>query len=205
MTDPVQCEFVSWNRCAGLGLRLARRIMASGYRPTLIVAVGRGGWMPARVLSDRLGQVNLASVKIEHYRAARKGPETIVRYPLPAPVNGERILLVDDVSDSGDTLEVALAHLRGRGAPQSVRTAVLHHKSVSRHTPDYFAARVVKWRWIIYPWAATEDLVSLLRAAGADPGDPARAGEILRRRHGLRIPRALLAETLTALREEVWK
>jgi len=205
MTDPVQCEFISWNRCAGLGLRLARRIMESGYRPTLIVAVGRGGWMPARILSDRLGQMNLASVKIEHYRAAHKGPETIVRYPLPATVDGERILLVDDVSDSGDTFAVALAHLRSRGEPRAVRTAVLHHKTVSRHAPDYFAARVVKWRWIIYPWAVTEDVVTLLREAGADPDDPARAGEILRRRHGLRIPPALLAEMLTALREQVWK
>ena len=42
-----------------------------------------------------------------------------------------------------------------------MRTAVLHHKQTSSHVPDYHAQRIVKWRWITYPWAIVEDLTVL--------------------------------------------
>jgi hypoxanthine phosphoribosyltransferase len=156
------CELVSWERFDTLARTLARQIRDSGDRVDLIVGIDRGGYMPARMISDILGIMNLASFKIEHYHGSVKSKAAFVRYPLVADVAEQHILLVDDVSDSGDTFHVALQHIESRGKPKQVKTAVLHHKTVSTFEPEYYAAVVKKWRWIIYPWAVTEDLAVLI-------------------------------------------
>jgi hypoxanthine phosphoribosyltransferase len=156
------CELVSWERFDTLARTLARQIRDSGDRVDLIVGIDRGGYMPARMISDILGIMNLASFKIEHDHGSVKSKAAFVRYPLVADVAEQHILLVDDVSDSGDTFHVALQHIESRGKPKQVKTAVLHHKTVSTFEPEYYAAVVKKWRWIIYPWAVTEDLAVLI-------------------------------------------
>jgi len=190
------CEIISWNAVHVLGRRLARKIIASGYRPDLIVAIGRGGWVPGRILSDFLGQMDLTSFKIEHYRGTRKAKAAQVRYPLAAEVAGRRVLLVDDVADSGETFAVALEHLNSRGAPAELRTAVLHYKTVSSFVPDYYGQKVVKWRWIIYPWAVAEDVGSFIRAMAPRPASPDEAARRLAAEHGIRLPRKLLLDLL---------
>jgi hypoxanthine phosphoribosyltransferase len=158
------CELVSWERFNVLARTLARQIHDSGDPIDLIIGIGRGGYLPARMVSDMLGIMNLACFKIEHYHGSVKSKAAFVRYPLVADVNEQHILLVDDVSDSGDTFHVALQHIESRGKPKQVKTAVLHHKTVSAFEPDHYAAVVKKWRWIVYPWAVTEDLAVLIGA-----------------------------------------
>ena len=135
--ETLRCELVSWEQFCALARQLALRVRASGFTPDMIVAIGRGGCMPARLLSDYLDIYNLSSFKIEHYRRAHKQAETRIRYPLSANVEGLKLLLVDDVSDAGDTLEVAVSHLHERGPPAEIRTAVLHHKTVSSFVPGF--------------------------------------------------------------------
>lgn len=200
MDRPIPCEVVTWNRFYTLARRLARRVLDSGYRPDTLVAIGRGGYLPARILSDFMGIMDLTSFKIEHYTATRKSRRAVVRYPLTADLTDRRVLLVDDVSDSGDTFATALAHVRGCGNPAEVRTAVLHHKMVSRYTPDYFVHRVVKWRWIIYPWAIAEDLGNLIQAMRPKPGNEREISRRLLEQHGIRLPRGVLTDVL-AMRE----
>ena len=195
----VPCELVSWGRCYGLCRTLAARLRASGFRPEVIVAIGRGGWMPGRVLSDLLGVMDLTEFKVEHYRGARREAAARVRYPLSAAVAGRRVLLVDDVSDTGDTYRVALDHLAERGPPLEVRTAALHHKTVSSFEPDLYAARVVRWRWLIYPWAVVEDLSGFVAAMVPRPQAPEAIAERLRAEHGLRVTRRLLEDVIAEL------
>lgn len=90
------------------------------------------------MLSDYLDIYNLSGFKIEHYRRAQKQAQARVRYALSANVEGLKLLLVDDVSDGGDTFEVAVSHLHERGPPAEIRTAVLHHKAVSSFVPDFY-------------------------------------------------------------------
>ncbi len=183
-----RCEYISWNRFYRLSAELYRRIAASGFRPDIIVGIARGGYMPARVLADFFDLMNLAAIKIEHYHGPRKSAQATVRHPLTADITGQRVLVVDDVGDSGDSLDAALAHLRDCGSPADLRTAVLHHKLTSSHRPDFCAARIVKWRWIIYPWAVTEDLKDLLGRVSPRPQSVQEAQKALAERHGLRIP-----------------
>jgi hypoxanthine phosphoribosyltransferase len=60
---------------------LVAKVRAAGFTPQVIVAIGRGGWMPARILSDFLGQMNLATIRIEHYRGPHRTRIATVRHP----------------------------------------------------------------------------------------------------------------------------
>lgn len=194
--EPIPCEVISWNHFYAMARRLAHQIDDSSFHPDTIVAIGRGGYLPARILSDYLGLMDLTSFKIEHYIGATRSRHAVVRYPLSADLTDKRVLLVDDVSDSGDTFTTALEHLRSCGTPAEVRTAVLHHKVTSHYTPDYFVQRLVKWRWLIYPWALAEDITSFIRAMHPRPTNADAIAARLADSHGVRIPRRVLLDIL---------
>jgi len=143
--------------------------------------------------------MNVVSFRIEHYRGSERAPHAIIRNPLSAEITGRRVLLIDDVSDSGETFEMALRHLRERLPTAEIRTAALHHKTASRFVPDYFAIKVVKWRWITYPWAVIEDLSGFIRAMEPRPTDVAAVTERLRRDHALKIRPCVVLDVLHLL------
>ncbi len=192
----IPCEVISWESFYRMSQRLARTIHTSWFRPDLIIAIGRGGYLPARILSDYLDVLDLASIKIEHYHAMHREENARIRYPLAARVEGRRILLVDDVSDSGDTFDVAIRHIRQHGEPLELRTAVLHHKIVSQFVPDYYAKEVKTWRWIIYPWAIIEDLGSFLRDMDPAPESVDEFAARLVEQHGIVVERSLLEHVM---------
>jgi len=149
---------MSFSESYTLSKILARKIRDSGYVPDLIIAIGRGGYVPGRIVSDFLLFDDLTTFKIEHYKRAANIQETAkVKYPLSVDIHGKKVLVVDDVTDTGDTLKLAVEYLETM-EPLEMRTAVLQHKICSGFIPDYYARKIIKWRWIIYPWAAYEDL-----------------------------------------------
>lgn len=181
------CTLISWTEIESLCSRLAQQIRASGFQPEIIVAIGRGGWIPGRILSDLLGIMNLTGFKLEHYRGAHKAQRATIRYPLTADITGLRVLLVDDVSDSGDTFSVALQHVQSRGQAASIKTAVLHHKTVSKFTPDLYAEALTQWRWLIYPWAVTEDIASFVADMVPLPATWQEIQQRLQKTHGISV------------------
>lgn len=145
--------------------KLARKIMRSKYDFDVIVAIGRGGWIPARYLADYLGNViALAHIKIEHYIGIAKTTKARVTEEVSTSVKGKRILLVDDVPDTGDSIAIAKRHLLKRGAKE-VQVACLHYKPWSIFKPDYYIK--LTRCWIIYPWMRKENLDEL-KKKGAD-------------------------------------
>ena len=199
MAEKLRCELVSNEAVYDLAWNLAERVRASGFAPDLVVAVSRGGFTPARVLCDVLGLFNLTSIRVVHYRGpADKEPVATVRYPLCIPVEGQRVLVVDDVNDTGDTLRAARAHLESLG-PAEVRTAVLHEKVGSPVRADYAAGTIDEWRWLIYPWAVVEDVGGFLRRMEPSPRDAADADRRLRSDYGLEVPAPLLARLFTLI------
>jgi uncharacterized protein len=192
----MRCELLTWEACYELARKLAWMLREDQFQPDVIVAIARGGYFAARVLSDHLGVFDLDSIRIEHYQGTSKGPAARVRYPLSAAIGGKRLLLVDDVSDSGDTFAVAIAHLREHGEPLQLRTAVMHHKSSSAYAPDYRAAELGEWRWLIYPWAAIEDLSGLLHAMEPPPRSVQEFAETLQQRHGVVVPPQMLEDVV---------
>lgn len=167
-TQSFPCQLISWDEAYRLSRKLACKIKSSGFYPDLIIAIGRGGYVPARIVSDFLLHSLLTSIKVEHWdNAACKRPEAAVRFPLAIDVRGQKILIVDDVTDTGDTLRVTVDYVRSLDAGE-IRTAVMQHKTVSPMVPDFYAEVIADWRWVIYPWAAHEDLVGFAERVLSD-------------------------------------
>jgi hypoxanthine phosphoribosyltransferase len=196
------CQLISWDEAYRLSQNLAKMIKSSGFRPDLVVAIGRGGYVPARIVCDILLHSLLTSIKIEHWDiAACKRPEALVRFPLAVDASGQKILIVDDVTDTGDTLRAAIDYVRSLGACE-IKTAVMQHKTTSTIQPDFFADLVAEWRWIIYPWAAYEDLLGFTqRVLSSEPASVEQIGSELMDRFSLVVDCESLTEILADLVE----
>jgi hypoxanthine phosphoribosyltransferase len=139
-------------------------IKRSRYEPDVIIALARGGWFAGRVLCDFLGLDDLSSLKIEHYvgTAAIDTGEPYIRYPLSDNViEGKKVLIVDDIVDTGESMLSAKAYVGSRN-PTEVRTASLQYLRSSKIDPDYVGERLEDWAWIVYPWNFMEDMISIL-------------------------------------------
>ncbi len=195
--ETFECQVVSWDEAYQLERSLASRIKSSGYRPDLIIAIGRGGFVPARVVCDLLLHTQLTSIRIERWGvAARKLERATIRFPLSVSILDAKVLVIDDVTDTGDTLSAALEYLWGM-QPEDVKTGVLHHKISSRVKPDYCAEVVQRWRWIVYPWAIHEEMLGFVERVLSST--PLKAEEIRRQLkllYGIEISEADLSDVL---------
>ncbi|MEN6364910.1 MAG: phosphoribosyltransferase [Rectinema sp.] len=155
---------------------IAERVRASGFDPDVIVAIGTGGFIPARIIRTFLGKPILA-VGIAYYDANDK-PTSLPRKvqwieEAERKLAGKRILLVDEVDDSRSTLEYCIRELM-RHHPAEIAVAVLHDKqkvkkgAIPDNVKHYFAGRVVPDIWIVYPWDA-EDIHAHDALAAAQP------------------------------------
>jgi uncharacterized protein len=135
-------------------LDLAEQIRKDEYKPEVIVGVSRGGWPPARVMSDLLQNPNLANMKVEFYKdigVRNKKPR--ITQPVTTDVVGKRVLVVDDVSDTGNSLRVVANHLR-RKRVKEIRVCTLYMKPESIYRPNYYSRTTRKW--VIFPWERLE-------------------------------------------------
>jgi len=164
---PEKYEAPSWDYIHELCIELAEQIESSKYKPDLIVAISRGGWIPGRLMSDLLGKSDIATIKVEHYvdlYKTREKPE--ITQPLPIDVKGKRILLVDDLADSGSSLKIVMEYLRKQGA-RDVKICALYFKPWSVVVPDFYARETDAW--ICFPHETYESigrLYSKLRKQG---------------------------------------
>jgi hypothetical protein len=116
-------------------------------------------------------------------------------------VRGQSVLIIDDVTDTGDTLRAALDYLKELGGGE-MKTGVLQHKVTSTVEPDFYADLIKEWRWIIYPWAAHEDLVGFAeKVLSEEPGSGEEIGARLKERYELAVDDSTLREVLDDLVE----
>ena len=165
--DELKFLYLTWNDVQALSEKTADKIKEDGFIPDIMIAISRGGFDPARIISDQLNIRKLASLQIIYYSSVNeKMKEPQVLFPLNAQIKGLKVLVVDDVSDSGHSLMAVKKYTEEKGAAV-VKVATLHHKPWSEFKPDYFAEMVDKW--ILYPWEPNEsiqDLVHMLSERG---------------------------------------
>ncbi|MGH3912980.1 MAG: phosphoribosyltransferase [Pseudonocardiaceae bacterium] len=126
-------ETISWDHVHVLADELSKIVMEGRCRPNLIVAVARGGFVPARLLSNGTGVKRLSSIGIAYIDANRSQREV---YTVPHPIDEDsRILLVEDVLESGRSLVEARNILVLQGA--RVWTAAFYYRPDSTIVPDF--------------------------------------------------------------------
>ncbi len=191
MVDLPRCRRPSWDDIDRWAGTVAGKVARAGAEPETIVGLTRGGWVPARLVADRLGVRRLVSLRAQHWgvTATPDGAASLTE-GLSGPVDGRSVLVVDDITDTGESLALAARHVLA-ARPSRVETATLLHIEHASFAPTYFAEAIPRaaWAWIVFPWNYWEDLATLAaRAAAETPGVDA-VRRTLRERCDLDVPR----------------
>lgn len=137
---------------------LAQSVVDSGYEPDVILGIARGGLGLAMGLGYALDVKNLSTVNVEFYTGVDQRLDVPIMLP-PTPqavdLSGLKVLIADDVSDSGRTLELVRDFFSGHVV--EARTAVIYEKPWTVVHADYVWRRTE--RWIDFPWSSSPPLV----------------------------------------------
>jgi hypoxanthine phosphoribosyltransferase len=161
----VKVKLVSWEEIVEWSRGLANIVKSSGFKPDVVVALSRGGYVPGRLVCDFLGVENLLSIQSQHWTEAAKAEErAIIKFPYQLDLRGFKVLVVDDIVDTGDTLRLARDFIAENWRPSELRTAALQWiSSVAKFKPDYYYIEVKDWWWFQYPWTRLEDTTQFIK------------------------------------------
>lgn len=146
-------EVLTWERFGSAMRELAQQIVDSGFEPEIVIAVARGGMLPGGALTYALGTKLTDAINVEFYTDVHETlPDPVLLAPMldVESIKGKKLLVVDDVVDSGRTLELVVKLLKGFDA--DVRSAVIYSKPTTVINPEYTWAETDKW--IVFPWSA---------------------------------------------------
>ena len=148
-------EIMSWDDL-GTGTRaLAELVHDDGYRPDMILAIARGGMLVGAALGYALGVKNTFTMNVEFYTGIDERLDMpMILPPVPDLVDFSetRVLIADDVADTGATLQLVQEFCAGKVL--EARCAVLYEKPQSVVNAEYVWRRTD--RWITFPWSALE-------------------------------------------------
>jgi hypoxanthine phosphoribosyltransferase len=160
----VEREVMTWADLGASTRRLAEAVAADGYDPDMILSIARGGLLVGAALGYALSVKNVYTMNVEYYTGVDERLE-VPRILPPAPdfvdLQDARILIADDVADTGHTLESVQEFCAGKVG--EVRIAVLYEKAHTVVPCDYVWRRTD--RWIDFPWSAPEPVVVRTHAA----------------------------------------
>ena len=146
-------EVLTWERYGVAAVELGEQVRGSGFAPDIVLGIARGGLVPAASLAYALDCKNLFTMNVEFYTGVGTTLDAPVMLPPlldTAELVDMAVLVVDDVADTGKTLELVTDFCRGHVA--EVRSAVLYEKPTTVVEADYV------WRrtdlWIDFPWSS---------------------------------------------------
>lgn len=156
--------YVTYNSVHKLIKSLAEKIISTGYDPDVIVAIGSGGFIPARILKTFINRP-IYAVGISYYGVDNKHKD----YPqkiqwidqVESQLKGKKILLIDEVDDTRATLAYCVGELL-KNDISDIAVLVLHNKVKEKDVEfpseikRYFSGRDIKDQWICYPWDAKD-------------------------------------------------
>lgn len=148
---------VSWQTYHKLIYQLSEKIAKKKDRFDLIVAIARGGLTVAHILSD-FNRLPITSFTISSYSDLKQSTNPKITLHLGNKLHNKKILLVDDVSDTGKTFIRGLKYLKTLGG-NYIKTASIFVKPKTKFIPDYFVKKTDKW--IIFPHDMKETIDSL--------------------------------------------
>lgn len=146
-------EVLDWADFGDASRVLAQQVVDSGYRPTIVLGIARGGLLPAATIAYALDVKNVFTMNVAFYT----GIDERLEFPVMLPplldavdIAGATVLVADDVADTGATLRLVTDFCAEHVA--DVRCAVLYEKPRSAVKCEYVWRRTD--RWIDFPWSA---------------------------------------------------
>ena len=186
MSDAFECELMSWELFDKLAKNVAKRINESGYKPDFMVGLARGGWVLSRVLCDYIGVKDLVSLKVEHWGVtATPDGKAQIKYPFDIDLTGRNVLVVDDITDTGESMMIAVDYVKSKN-PASIKTAALRHIEGSKFTPDYYGD-IITWRWVVFPWNFVEDMCNIIPKIAEETDSLGDMKRLLKERHKIEL------------------
>lgn len=161
-------EILTWQGFGDAARELATEVAMSGFKPEIVIAVARGGMVPAGAITYALGIKLADCINVEFYTdVAATLPDPVLLAPMldTSSIAGRRLLVVDDVVDSGRTMALVIKLLRGFGA--ELCSAVLYSKPTTTVAPDFVWRSTDKW--IVFPWSAQPPVTATFAELKATP------------------------------------
>lgn len=147
--DGIAYTAPTWEQMGEYNFQLAQQIIESGQEYDRVIALAKGGWTWSRALVDYLDISKLSSIRLKSYSGINQSSDNIeVIQQLHDDIKGEKVLIFDDVADSGKTLKFAIDYVKDAGA-EKVSTATLCYKPRSIVKPDFYAFTTESW--VIFP------------------------------------------------------
>lgn len=144
-------EKLTFEEVIDITKKLADKIKASSYQPDYLIGITTGGLFPLALLAKELDIKNVLSVLTESTGADEKKEVKIVSYP-NMDLSNKKLLLIDEITESGNTLQKILQQLKEIYPKSEIRTATLGvNKDKCKSYPDYFIF-FEEGDWIIFPW-----------------------------------------------------
>lgn len=191
MKNDFTAKIITFNKIYEISYKLARNITDNGFSFDIIIGIARGGVMPARLLCDYLNIDQLTSLQIRHYTSGAEELEEVnITDPIGVDIKEKNVLLADDVNDSGKTLKAAVDYIQTY-EPALLKTAVLHEKKGTIYNVDFTGKKLEEWEWLIYQWAATEDVLEFLHKDNMLDQNQEKAISHLAEKYGLEVDKAL--------------
>lgn len=154
MHTPTTFNQVSWDDVDEYCGSLTNNMTAAGYRPERIVGLTKGGVVPARIVADHFG-MDMDFIDVRYYDGVnQRKQKPIIRgfNECFNNIKGKKILIVDDIWDTGGTMQAVLGHLSG----EDVTVATLFWKIGATEKPNYYAKDSEVGEWIVFPWEKCE-------------------------------------------------
>ena len=155
---------MSWADLGAGARELAQAVADDGYRPDLVLGIARGGLLVCGALGYALGVKNTFTMNVEFYTGVDERLDVPIMLP-PTPdavdLAGLKVLIADDVADTGKTLEIVRDFCADHVA--EARMAVIYEKPWTVIRPDFVWRRTEAW--IDFPWSSTPPLVRRPRPA----------------------------------------
>ena len=167
--EPV-LHYLSYERFLDEVETLARAIEADSWKPDFLIGIGRGGLVPAAYLSHRTG---IQMLSVDH-SSGEVGFADELLDKLAAKIrDGRNMLIVDDINDSGGTIQYLRAAIEAKGADSAgLRVAVLVHNVRSKAKAEYHGSAIDRdedKRWYVFPWEAVAKADSIVEDASEVP------------------------------------
>jgi hypoxanthine phosphoribosyltransferase len=148
---------LTWEQVAALSEDLAAAIKKSGFQPDYLIGIASGGLIPLALVAGMLNIKNILTVSVGSYDGKKQREFKLIYFPT-IDLKGKKILLIDEVSETGQTLERVTNIFKEKYQPAEIRTAtlVVNAKS-SKFYPDFYSLETDEWT--VFPWEKEDDII----------------------------------------------